>query len=77
MPRISCNGISIYFICRITPTGKCITPAVIRLCGTTIPIPSKAFIGGFGVTLGGIFFPNVCDCEVVSYIELFKYPSGE
>ena len=47
------------------------------LCGTTLPIPSKAFIGGFGVTLGGIFFPNVCDCEVVSYIELFKYPSGE
>ena len=41
-----------------------------------MPIPSKAFIEGFGGTLGGIFFPRLCDYVVVRYIELFQCPSG-
>ena len=57
-----------------------VTPTMIRLCavtcGMTMPIPSKASIEGFGNTLGGIFFPKLCDSKVVQpCIELFK--SGE
>ena len=36
-----------------------------------MPIPNKAFIEGFGGTLGGIFLPRVCDLKIKIKTEIF------